>query len=117
MFQDLLAVGLIVPLLPAHLRQMGASHIAVGALGSIYSGFQLGLGPIVVSVFQVHENHAKVGEIDLSLKHKGYITLWLLLFTTGLRLSIFIYCPLAHLFIATCKVYCYPIIHITLSGT
>lgn len=49
-FQDLLAVGLIVPLVPAHVRQMGASHVAVGALGSVYSGFQLGSGPIMVSV-------------------------------------------------------------------
>lgn len=41
-------MGLIVPLVPAHVRQMGASHIAVGALGSVYAGFQLGSGPIMV---------------------------------------------------------------------
>ncbi|CAK1546145.1 unnamed protein product [Leptosia nina] len=49
-FLDLLAVGLIVPLIPSHVRQLGASHIYVGILGSVYSGFQLGSGPLIGSL-------------------------------------------------------------------
>ncbi|XP_026755505.2 major facilitator superfamily domain-containing protein 9-like [Galleria mellonella] len=49
-FLDLLAVGLIVPLVPGHVRKMGANHIYVGLLGSIYAGFQLGSGPLIGSL-------------------------------------------------------------------
>nr|NP_001298766.1 uncharacterized protein LOC106115595 [Papilio xuthus]BAM18522.1 unknown secreted protein [Papilio xuthus] len=49
-FLDLLAVGLIVPLVPNHIRQLGGNHIYVGLLGSIYSGFQLGSGPLIGSL-------------------------------------------------------------------
>ncbi|CAH4031556.1 major facilitator superfamily domain-containing protein 9-like [Pieris brassicae] len=49
-FLDLLAVGLIVPLIPSHVRQLGGSHIYVGILGSVYSGFQLGSGPLIGSL-------------------------------------------------------------------
>ncbi|XP_068631098.1 major facilitator superfamily domain-containing protein 9-like [Battus philenor] len=49
-FMDLLAVGLIVPLVPNHVRQMGGNHLYVGLLGSIYSGFQLGSGPLIGSL-------------------------------------------------------------------
>ncbi|KAL4706622.1 hypothetical protein ACJJTC_009034 [Scirpophaga incertulas] len=49
-FLDLLAVGLIVPLLPGHIRKMGANHIYVGLLGSIYAGFQLCSGPLIGSL-------------------------------------------------------------------
>lgn len=48
-FQDLLAVGLIVPLIPNHVKQMGGSQLYIGLLGSIYAGFQLGAGPLIVS--------------------------------------------------------------------
>lgn len=43
-------MGLIIPLVPGHVRKMGANHIYVGLLGSIYAGFQLGSGPLIVSV-------------------------------------------------------------------
>ncbi|XP_063824095.1 major facilitator superfamily domain-containing protein 9-like isoform X2 [Ostrinia nubilalis] len=49
-FLDLLAVGLIVPLIPSHVRKMGADLIYVGLLGSIYAGFQLGSGPVIGSL-------------------------------------------------------------------
>ncbi|CAH2071530.1 unnamed protein product, partial [Iphiclides podalirius] len=49
-FLDLLAVGLIVPLVPNHVRQLGGNHIYIGLLGSIYSGFQLGSGPLIGSL-------------------------------------------------------------------
>lgn len=49
--QDLLAVSLIIPLVPSHVRAMGGSHICVGLLGSLYAGFQLGSGPLMVSWF------------------------------------------------------------------
>lgn len=49
-FQDLLAVGLIVPLVAGHVREMGGNHVYVGLLGSIYAGFQLGSGPLIVSI-------------------------------------------------------------------
>ncbi|XP_028025899.1 major facilitator superfamily domain-containing protein 9-like [Bombyx mandarina] len=49
-FLDLLAVGLIIPLVPGHVRKMGANHIYVGLLGSIYAGFQLGSGPLIGSL-------------------------------------------------------------------
>ncbi|XP_049870036.1 major facilitator superfamily domain-containing protein 9-like [Pectinophora gossypiella] len=52
-FVDLLAVGLILPLVPAHARQLGASHVAVGLLGSVYATFQLGSGPLVGSLSDV----------------------------------------------------------------
>ncbi|CAG4992099.1 unnamed protein product [Parnassius apollo] len=52
-FLDLLAVGLIVPLLPNHVRQMGVNHIYVGLLGSIYSGCQLGSGPLIGSLSDI----------------------------------------------------------------
>ncbi|RVE41070.1 hypothetical protein evm_014281 [Chilo suppressalis] len=46
-FLDLLAVGLIVPLVAGHVRKMGADHIYVGLLGSIYASFQLASGPVI----------------------------------------------------------------------
>lgn len=49
-FLDLFAVGMIIPLVPNHVRQMGANHIIVGLLGSIYAGFQLGSGPLIGSL-------------------------------------------------------------------
>ncbi|XP_053603898.1 major facilitator superfamily domain-containing protein 9-like [Plodia interpunctella] len=49
-FLDLLAVGIIIPLVPGHARKMGANHIHVGLLGSIYAGFQLGSGPLIGSL-------------------------------------------------------------------
>ncbi|XP_075971546.1 major facilitator superfamily domain-containing protein 9-like [Anticarsia gemmatalis] len=49
-FVDLLAVGLIVPLVPAHVRKMGGNEIYVGLLGSIYAGFQLVSGPLIGSL-------------------------------------------------------------------
>ncbi|KAJ8727500.1 hypothetical protein PYW07_001619 [Mythimna separata] len=49
-FLDLLAVGLIVPLVAGHVRQMGGNHLYVGLLGSIYAGFQLGSGPLIGSL-------------------------------------------------------------------
>ncbi|CAG9795171.1 unnamed protein product [Diatraea saccharalis] len=52
-FLDLLAVGLIVPLVPGHVRKMGAGHIYVGLLGSIYAGFQLASGPLIGSLSDI----------------------------------------------------------------
>ncbi|XP_026496826.2 major facilitator superfamily domain-containing protein 9-like [Vanessa tameamea] len=52
-FLDLLAVGLIVPLIPNHVRQMGGNHIYIGLLGSIYAGFQLGSGPLIGSLSDI----------------------------------------------------------------
>lgn len=52
-FQDLLGVGLIVPLIPNNVRQMGGNHIQIGLLGSLYAGFQLGSGPLIVSMLIV----------------------------------------------------------------
>ncbi|CAG4915957.1 unnamed protein product [Colias eurytheme] len=49
-FLDLLAVGLIVPLIPNHVRQMGGNQLYIGLLGSMYSGFQLGSGPLIGSL-------------------------------------------------------------------
>ncbi|XP_013200177.2 major facilitator superfamily domain-containing protein 9 [Amyelois transitella] len=49
-FLDLLAVGAIIPLIASHARKMGANHIDVGLLGSIYAGFQLGSGPLIGSL-------------------------------------------------------------------
>ncbi|KAF9801722.1 hypothetical protein SFRURICE_014876 [Spodoptera frugiperda] len=49
-FLDLLAVGLIVPLVAGHVREMGGNHVYVGLLGSIYAGFQLGSGPLIGSL-------------------------------------------------------------------
>lgn len=49
-FLDLLAVGLIVPLVASHVRDMGGNHLYVGLLGSIYAGFQLGSGPLIGSL-------------------------------------------------------------------
>lgn len=49
-FLDLLSVGIIVPLIPNHVRQMGGNHICIGLLGSIYAGFQLGSGPFIGSL-------------------------------------------------------------------
>ncbi|XP_026737440.1 major facilitator superfamily domain-containing protein 9-like [Trichoplusia ni] len=49
-FVDLLAVGLIVPLVSGHVRNLGGSHLYVGLLGSIYAGFQLVSGPIIGSL-------------------------------------------------------------------
>lgn len=46
-FLDLLGVGLIVPLIPNNVRQMGGNHIQIGLLGSLYAGFQLGSGPLI----------------------------------------------------------------------
>ncbi|CAH2105592.1 unnamed protein product [Euphydryas editha] len=46
-FLDLLAVGLIVPLIPNNVRQMGGNHIQIGLLGSLYASFQLGSGPLI----------------------------------------------------------------------
>ena len=42
-------MGLIVPLVAGHVRQMGGNHLYVGLLGSVYAGFQLGSGPLIVS--------------------------------------------------------------------
>lgn len=42
-------MGLIIPLVAGHVRQMGGNHLYVGLLGSIYAGFQLGSGPFIVS--------------------------------------------------------------------
>ncbi|XP_034829634.1 major facilitator superfamily domain-containing protein 9-like isoform X1 [Maniola hyperantus] len=47
---DLFAVGLIVPLIPNHVRQMGVNHIYIGLLGSIYACFQLWSGPVIGSL-------------------------------------------------------------------
>ncbi|XP_041970620.1 major facilitator superfamily domain-containing protein 9-like [Aricia agestis] len=49
-FFDLLAVGIIVPLIPSYARQLGANHISIGLLGSIYAGFQLLSGPVIGSL-------------------------------------------------------------------
>ncbi|KAJ0178884.1 hypothetical protein K1T71_005659 [Dendrolimus kikuchii] len=49
-FLDLFAVGLVIPLVPSHVRKMGANHIYVGLLGSIYAGWQLGSGPLIGSL-------------------------------------------------------------------
>lgn len=53
-FQDLLAVGMIVPLVANHVRALGGNHIYVGLLGSIYSIFQLASGPLIVSCIKYH---------------------------------------------------------------
>ncbi|XP_069358151.1 major facilitator superfamily domain-containing protein 9-like isoform X2 [Maniola hyperantus] len=47
---DLFAVGLIVPLLPNHVRQMGVNHIYIGLLGSLFAGFQLFSSPFIGSL-------------------------------------------------------------------
>ncbi|XP_048007571.1 major facilitator superfamily domain-containing protein 9-like [Leguminivora glycinivorella] len=49
-FVDLLAVSLIVPLIASHVRTLGADHVYVGLMGSIYSGFQLASGPLLGSL-------------------------------------------------------------------
>ncbi|KAJ2952269.1 hypothetical protein O0L34_g4546 [Tuta absoluta] len=52
-FFDLLAVGLIVPLLPNHVRSLGGNYIHVGLLGSLYAFFQLGSGPLFGSLSDI----------------------------------------------------------------
>ncbi|CAG9559672.1 unnamed protein product [Danaus chrysippus] len=52
-FLDLLAVGLIVPLIPNHVKQMGGSQLYIGLLGSIYASFQLGSGPLIGSLSDI----------------------------------------------------------------
>lgn len=48
-FLDMFAVGVAIPLLPAHMRNLGASHFMIGVSSSIYSGLQLLTGPLVGS--------------------------------------------------------------------
>lgn len=47
---DIFAVGLIVPLITAYLRDLGASARAIGALQSIYGLIQLGSGPAIGAI-------------------------------------------------------------------
>ncbi|XP_034834380.1 major facilitator superfamily domain-containing protein 9-like [Maniola hyperantus] len=47
---DVFAVGLIVPLIPNHVRQMGVNHICIGLLSSLFAGFQLFSGPVIGSL-------------------------------------------------------------------
>ncbi|CAB3236872.1 unnamed protein product [Arctia plantaginis] len=49
-FVDLLAVGLIIPLLPNKVRSLDGNEIHVGLLGSLYAGCQLGSGPLIGSL-------------------------------------------------------------------
>ncbi|XP_070568173.1 major facilitator superfamily domain-containing protein 9-like [Ptychodera flava] len=46
-FLDLLGVAMIVPLIPRHIKQFGASPTVIGLVGSLYGGIQLFSSPIV----------------------------------------------------------------------
>lgn len=48
---------MIVPLIANHSRKMGANHIYIGLLGSVYAAFQLSSGPLIVSPYLVHSDH------------------------------------------------------------
>ncbi|KAI5646525.1 major facilitator superfamily domain-containing protein [Phthorimaea operculella] len=52
-FLDLLAVGLIVPLMSDHVRSLGGNYIHVGLLGSLYAFFQLGSRPLFGSLSDI----------------------------------------------------------------
>ncbi|XP_023950521.2 major facilitator superfamily domain-containing protein 9 [Bicyclus anynana] len=73
-FLDLLAVGLIVPLIPNHVRQMGANHIYIGLLGSLYAGFQLGSGPLMGSLSDL-KGRKQILIITLLVCGAAYLTL------------------------------------------
>ncbi|XP_063377629.1 major facilitator superfamily domain-containing protein 9-like [Cydia fagiglandana] len=49
-FLDMFAVALIVPLVTAHVRTLGAGHIYVGILGAIYPACQLVSGTLIGSL-------------------------------------------------------------------
>ncbi|XP_033635435.1 major facilitator superfamily domain-containing protein 9-like isoform X1 [Asterias rubens] len=46
-FLDLFGVSMLLPLLPHHARQLGASPMWIGAVGSVYGVLQLFSGPLV----------------------------------------------------------------------
>ncbi|VVC97601.1 unnamed protein product [Leptidea sinapis] len=75
-FLDLFAVGMIVPLIPNHVRQLGGNHIYIGLLGSIYSGFQLGSGPLIGSLSDM-KGCRKILIITLLLCSISYIAMGL----------------------------------------
>ncbi|RZC31959.1 MFS 1 domain containing protein [Asbolus verrucosus] len=81
-FMDLFAVGLTFPLLSNHLRELGASHLSVGLISSLYSGLQVVSGPVVGSWSDVRDRKS-VLTTTLLLCSVGYILL-------GLTSSIFV---------------------------
>lgn len=72
-FQDLLAVGMMIPLVSSHVQALGGSHVYVGLMGSMYSGFQLGSGPLIVitllyyHIFTFHSTHGHHRALNLRI--------------------------------------------------
>ncbi|KAI8424191.1 hypothetical protein MSG28_002774 [Choristoneura fumiferana] len=41
---------MVIPLVSSHVQALGGNHVYVGLMGSMYSGFQLGSGPLIGSL-------------------------------------------------------------------
>lgn len=76
---DLLAVGLIFPLLFPHIRTLGASHLVVGVFGATYSGLQVLSGPVIGSWSDLR-GRSSVASVVLSISAICYV---LTAFTTS----------------------------------
>lgn len=49
-YKDMFGAGLLMPQLANHAKQLGCSHIQIGTMSALYSGFQLISGPVVGSL-------------------------------------------------------------------
>lgn len=63
----------MIPLVSSHVQALGGSHVYVGLMGSMYSGFQLGSGPLIVitlcyyHIFTFHSTHGHHRALNLHI--------------------------------------------------